>query len=203
MSGVGDARQLSGAALRGLLARLDADGERAVTEYESLRHTLQQFFTWRNALDPDACADETLDRVARKLHEGAEVDRLRPFVFGVARLVLHEEHRRVAAQPARLTDGVALPAGDPAVDEDANVSLADCLDRCLAALPPGDRNVVLRYYRSDGRGHISGRADLARELGVTAEALRSRVQRLRNRLEACTTACRQDGATPARKDGPT
>ncbi len=193
MTAVGDARHLHANALGRLLTRLDENPDRAAERYEALRQTLQQFFLWRNALDPDACADETLDRVARKLDEGAEVDRVRSFVYGVARLVLQEEYRRVASHPAPLTDVAAT--GVLPVDENREM-LASCLDRCLDELSAADRTLVLRYYQSDARARIDGRVALALELGVSAEALRTRVQRIRNRLERCTMRCRAQVADP-------
>lgn len=196
MSGVGDARQLNAAALRGLLARIDKDPTRAADRYEALRQTLQQYFTWRNALDPEACADETLDRVARRLHEGAEVDRLRPFIYGVARLVLHEEHRRIAARPLPFHEVAQVAASHSANAPDIT---ADCLERCLEALGAVERDLVLRYYQSDARARIDGRQAIAGELGVTVDALRSRVQRIRNRLETCATRCRRAAEAAAER----
>lgn len=193
MAPVGDARALSSHALAVLVARLAAGapaGVTGATEYESLRHALQQFFTWRGAHDAAACADETLDRVATRLAAGAEVERVRPFALGVARLVLQEEYRRVAVQPADLAD--REPAAPPAAPQDD--LRAGCLDRCLAELSTADRDLVLQYYAHEHRARIDGRAALARGLGVTAETLRTRVQRIRNRLEACVRGC--EGEAP-------
>lgn len=193
MAPVGDARALSAHALAALVARLGAGAPaeaHGAAEYESLRQALQQFFTWRGAHDAAACADETLDRVAARLAGGAEVERIRPFALGVARLVLHEEYRRIAAQPAPLVDREP-PALEAQVGDDAR---AHCLDRCLASLPPADRELVLQYYAHDHRARIEGRAAIARGLGVTAETLRTRVQRLRNRLESCLRGCEREEA---------
>lgn len=188
MGRTGDARGLSAQALEVLLARLGG-GDAGTEAYESLRRTLQQFFTWRGAHDPDACADETLDRVAARLAGGADVERVRAFAYGVARLVLQEEYRRIAAQPAGLDERHQVVAS---ADGDAEPRSA-CLDRCLDALPAADRDLVLRYYQHDHRARIEGRAALALALGLTAEALRTRVQRLRNRLDACVRRCVDDG----------
>src|SRR5215468_1188617 len=76
--------------LDGLLARLDADRERAGEKYETLRLGLIRFFEWRGASTPVEHADETLDRVARKLHQGEEIRDLPAFVAGVARFVFLE-----------------------------------------------------------------------------------------------------------------
>jgi hypothetical protein len=49
------------------LAQLDPDTERAGERYETLRLTLVKFFDWRGAHFPEECADETFNRVARKI----------------------------------------------------------------------------------------------------------------------------------------
>ena len=96
--------------------------------------------------------------MAARLAGGAEVERIRPFALGVARLVLHEEYRRIAAQPAPLVDREP-PAPEAQAGDDAR---ARCLDRCLASLPPADRELVLQYYAHDHRARIEGRAAIAR-----------------------------------------
>src|SRR5215470_727602 len=66
----GDARStqsITKADLVRLLARLTADEERAAREYERLRRTPIKFFDERGVCPPDECADQTLDRLARKL----------------------------------------------------------------------------------------------------------------------------------------
>ncbi|HKP37054.1 MAG TPA: hypothetical protein VJT71_09355, partial [Pyrinomonadaceae bacterium] len=50
-----------------LLAWLDADRERAGVIYEKIRWRLITIFAARNCVTPEDLADETLDRVARKV----------------------------------------------------------------------------------------------------------------------------------------
>ncbi len=165
-----------------LLARLDGDPARAGAEFERLRRTLVKFFGWRGAAWPEDCADDTLDRLARKLEEEVAVLDLPGFALGIARMVLHESAR----SSARL---VPLEEADPrAVSPRARPddSLERHLDRCLEELPQEGRDLVLAYYAAPGgRGKIENRQRLARELRLSDNALRSRVQRLRDRLEQC------------------
>src|SRR5436305_9402910 len=84
------AAALTGEAFSKLLARLDADRERAGEKYEDLRHTLIKFFEWRGAPSPEDHADETLNRIARKLDEGVEIKSVGGYCREVARLVLLE-----------------------------------------------------------------------------------------------------------------
>src|SRR5262249_8961815 len=85
--------KLSAEALESLLARLGPDPESAGQEYEAVRGSLILFFDRRGMAHPDALADETLDRVARRLAEGEVVAHLHGYVFGVAQRVCSESQR--------------------------------------------------------------------------------------------------------------
>ena len=64
-----------------------------------------------------------------------------------------------------------------------------CLDRCLDALSAENRELIVGYYREDKQGRIEGRRTLAGRLGLRAEALANRAQRLRDKLEGCVSNC--------------
>ena len=184
------ARGLTAAGLAGLLARLDPDPERAATAYEVLRRTLVKFFDWRGAWVPEEGADETLDRLARKLAAGDQVGDVRSFAHGIARRVLLEQARRPEARIARADetelDGLAaLDASAEADDE----PVPACLERCLAELPRESRELILQYYVAEGRAKIENRRRVAEDLGLSDNALRSRAQRVRDRLERCIAQC--------------
>jgi DNA-directed RNA polymerase specialized sigma24 family protein len=169
-----------------LLARLAPDAERAGAAYEELRRALVHFFTWRGTEAPDECADDALDRLAARLHEGVAVDDVPRYTHGIARLVLLEYWRRPESKRAAAED---LDGRRAAVEPPHDDALHDCLGRCLDELPSDGRGLILSYYVSEGRTRIEGRRRLARELGLTESALRNRAQRLRDRLEACIGSC--------------
>jgi DNA-directed RNA polymerase specialized sigma24 family protein len=184
--GQGTKWEFTATALERLLARLDADADRAAEAYEGLRLTLTRFFDWRGAHFPDECADEAINRLARRLDEGAEVDDPRGYALGIARLVLMERSRSPQLRQDELDEQTPAPVpvrtGEPE-------HLHDCLDSCLAALPPESRTLILEYYQDQRRLKIDRRVRLATELGLTAQALRSRAQRVRDRLERCVRGC--------------
>lgn len=167
------------------LERLHPDPGQAAEEYERLRRALVKFFDWRGASPPDECADEALDRLARKL-EVTPVRDVRKYVHGIARLVALERRRRPVFAPLDEIPPLSVAAVVPGQERD---HLQDCFDRCLAALPEEGRSLLLRYYEGERSAKISNRRGLASVLGVTESALRSRVQRLRDRLERCVQAC--------------
>jgi len=183
----GDGQSITATGLSRLLASLDPDVERAALEYERLRRALIKFFDWRGGWPPEECADETLDRMARRLETETRIESARNYAHGVARLVLLERRRE---RSIFSRDGTAELAGVEATTAgDANEPLRDCFDRCLAELSDEGRSLATRYYEGEGHSKIANRRRLASALGLSENALRSRVQRIRERLERCVHAC--------------
>ena len=99
---------MTAAGLARLLARLDADVERAAAEYERLHRALVRFFDWRGAWSPEECADEALDRLANRLEGDTNVESVRSYVYGIARLVLLEHQRALMTSPPTCVSGSEL-----------------------------------------------------------------------------------------------
>jgi DNA-directed RNA polymerase specialized sigma24 family protein len=179
-------RSITEAGLARLLARLHPDVDQAGQEYERLRRALIKFFDWRGAPAPEECADEAIDRLARKLEETV-VDDVRGYAHGIARLVLLERRRQPVFSSIENEPGApGLHVAPPSEESDR---VHECFELCLAGLPDDGRSLVLRYYEGERLAKISNRRQLAAALGLSDNALRSRVQRLRDRLEQCLHAC--------------
>ncbi|HJS59677.1 MAG TPA: sigma-70 family RNA polymerase sigma factor [Vicinamibacteria bacterium] len=171
-----------------LLQRLGPDREAAATRYEQLRRRLIAVFEYRRCHHAEELADETLDRVARKLQElrdeftGSDPSR---YVFGVAWNVARESYRRPATLP--LPETWERPAS-AAKEEDDELENA-CLDRCLEKLDAGDKRLALEYHEGQGGAKIRLRSELARELGLSQNALRLKIHRVTARLRECVLQC--------------
>jgi len=183
---------MNAAALARLLTLLDDDADRAAAAYEHLRRSIEKYFDWHAAWPPEECADETLDRLTQKIGNETPIDDVRRYAHGIARLVLLEWQRRPKLVSIDETHDPSTPW--PAAEADGDDRLQDCFDRCLAALPVESRKLVLEYYVAEQRTKIENRRRLARSLTLSDNALRSRVQRVRDRLERCVEACTSSGA---------
>jgi DNA-directed RNA polymerase specialized sigma24 family protein len=170
-----------------LLAALDADRERAAERYEDLRRTLVRFFEWRGAPFPEEHADETFDRVARRLAEGVDVANIGGYAYTVAKLVLLESRKGPDSRRSRVD--LATRAAPPADDREAAEIRLACLDHCLRALPRDGHTLIVEYYRDDRRARIETRRAMSARLGINAEALANRAQRLRDKLQGCVSGC--------------
>ena len=171
------------------LAGLDPDKERAGESYETLRLKLVKYFDWRGAHFPEECVDETFNRVARKLDSGESIRDVATYCHGVARMILLERLRHPENKRLSLDEVSATGAASPAPEE--TDSQRQCFEHCLNDLPAESRLLILEYYKDERRGKIDNRLSLARELGIPIDALRSRAQRVRNRLEKCVNRCRK------------
>ncbi|MDP9121478.1 MAG: hypothetical protein M3O15_08950 [Acidobacteriota bacterium] len=183
----GGAGGLTPEAFAALLAALDPDPEKAGRGYEELRRRLVRFLEWRGARAPEELADETQNRVGRRLAGGLRLhsDDLYPFAAGVARLVLYEDQRRREREQRTFEEACWLPPTggfDPADDRSL-----DCLERCLGRLPPERRRHILIYHGDGNR--IANRKALCDELGIPINALRIRMLRLRDSLRVCVVEC--------------
>ena len=172
-------------ALVRFLASPDSNVDRAGERYEEIRLRLVKFFDWRGSHFPEECADETITRVIRKLDSGENLRDIETYCLGVARLVFLESLRQPEQGQIDLNQ-----AADVAAPPKSSVSQQEhCFERCLNALAPESRLLILEYYKDDERQKINNRQNLAARLGLSLNALRSRTQRIRERLEKCINEC--------------
>jgi DNA-directed RNA polymerase specialized sigma24 family protein len=165
------------------LAWLDGDRERAGAKYEVIRRKLIRIFTCRGCQVSEDLADETINRVIRKVPEMSDTYIGDPllYFYGVARRV-YLEHLRNSPAP--------LPP--PPLDSPEQKEKQDeCLEKCMKALTMDNRNLVLEYYKEDGSPKIKHRKALAATLGIGGNALRIRAHRIRARLQSCVESCLQ------------
>jgi len=183
---------LSESSFRSFLDWLDdgqpSDGQR----YLEMRDRLVRYFDRKNCLNPDELADETLNRVARRLEEEGQIQTEAPakYCYTVARFVFLEHLRRVNNKTVPLEDvNVGINTAEDSDSAELKEQMLRCLEKCTSSLDLPSRNIILRYYLGDQREKIDNRIALAKSLGVTANALAIRACRIRNKLEDCVSKC--------------
>lgn len=179
---------LTPAAFEKLLDALSADREEAGVQYEIVRRKLTRFFEWRRIDPAEEYADETINRVARRLDEGQVIENLNSYLYGVARMVYLEaikEQERVVVSLDEAPQTLQQKAPEPAESEPRVV----CFDHCLDSLPTENRKLIVGYYQEERRAKIELRQELADSLQIPLNALRIRAHRIRVKLEQCITQC--------------
>lgn len=166
-----------------LLARLNADPTLAGAEYEKLRARLIYFFERKGCRIPAELGDETINRVARRVAEGLEIEDVFRFSYGVARLVLLEHWNDPKREWDQLDDRLSTPKSDREFDE----RRLECMEKCVQALSAEDQDLIVKNCILDKKG----KEELATSLKLTINALRIRVFRIRTKLHACRERCVQ------------
>jgi DNA-directed RNA polymerase specialized sigma24 family protein len=183
---------LSEKSLAGFMSVLDEDPERAGERYELLRRKLMKFFEWRGSTNANELADETINRLVRKIEEGEEIRNLFAYSSGMARLVwlevLKEQERvRGALEELNASSQYSSQTGSQRIE---------CFESCLEALPLENRALILDYYSAEKSSKIKLRKQLAEKLGTPINALRIRAHRIRQQLERCVMDCLSKAEEP-------
>jgi DNA-directed RNA polymerase specialized sigma24 family protein len=148
-----------------LLAEFDADCNSVGSAYERLRLRLIHFFEWHGCAFPEELTDETFDRVARGLAQGAIVTSLPNYCFGAARRLfwevvgrqdLQSHHVRPERQGQNLTAQQPPTPTQQTREEDQFRALRlACLEADLRQLAPADRKLMRQYYQTDNAKVVS------------------------------------------------
>jgi len=172
-----------------ILAWLHPDRDEAANIYVQLRHDLAKIFNWNRCADPDGLTDEVFDRVGRKVHAVRLTYEGDPklYFYGVARNLIKEAPKRVKRQVS--LEDIKVWAREAASEDESATAREECLNRCLQQLSAEKRQLILNYYAKEKQARIDHRTVMTEELGISIEALRVRVYRIRATLEKCIERC--------------
>jgi DNA-directed RNA polymerase specialized sigma24 family protein len=197
-AGIEKGRSTDRSAFRKFLSWLDLGIDSNGEKYLEIRHRLVRYFDRKNCASPDELADETLNRVARRLTQEGEITGVMPahYCYVVARFIFLEYQRRPDRSHVSMEVLPSLPAASPGAPGSSELDTAEvqekrmkCLDSCLQTLQTGQRELIMEYYRGERGAKIERRSALAARLGVTANALSIRACRIRTMLERCVRIC--------------
>lgn len=183
---------LTPTAFHNLLSWLDQGRKSDGQTYLEMRRRLVAYFDRKNCRAPDDLADETMNRVARKLEELVTIETETPakYCYVMARFVFLEE-LRARSKDQRLH--VEIRHENSAAEDQGNREIQerrmDCLRQCAAKLDSASRDLILRYYIGAEKVKIDNRRALARALAITTNALSIRACRIREKLELCVREC--------------
>jgi DNA-directed RNA polymerase specialized sigma24 family protein len=171
-----------------LLIWLDPDPECAGMMYEKIRWRLTAILTSRGCRVAEELADDTIDRVARRVVDIQQtyVGEKAIYFLGVMNNVHHEYLKRpIMPGPLEVDD-----------DGEARERTHVCLDQCLDNLTPHSRRLIEQYYTENKRAKIDLRKRIAEEFGISLSTLRLRALRIREKLQVCIEHCLGSEARP-------
>lgn len=158
--------------------------DRGAEKYEKINTRIIRIYRNRGWPRPEEIADETADRICRK------VKRLRVTYKGDPAIYFYAVAKRVYWEFIR-ADGwedSSMPPDPPLIidGDDEGLELRHAwLEYCLETLKSESRQLILRFYQGEKREKIENRKRLAAELGITARALSLRALHIRQKLYAC------------------
>ena len=164
-----------------LLLWLNSDREQAGKKYEEIRRKLITILTCRGCPCPEDLADETINRVARKIPEIID------HYVGDPSLYFYDVSHKIHLEYVRRKpDAMQASAPDPPQELEQQY---ECLEQCMKRLTSTNRELVLEYYQEEKQAKIDRRRELANRLGIAVNALRIRAHRIRATLQECVFEC--------------
>jgi RNA polymerase sigma factor (sigma-70 family) len=169
-----------------LLNFLDPDRDCAAVRYEKLRRDMITLFSKRMLPCPEDLADESFNRVMRRLRNSgqSEIDSAAAYLITVAKNLCLE-------YTAKQNMLVSLEDGDfekeffknQVSGPDLDDRVFEAMEKALNKLPVESRKFILTYHQVDKRGKKEAREAMAKEYGLTVNALRLRAYRIREKLK--------------------
>ncbi|MCX6593999.1 MAG: sigma-70 family RNA polymerase sigma factor [Acidobacteria bacterium] len=159
------------------LSYLDPDPLKAAEQYLALRKRLILFFRSRGFSDPEDLADEVVLRAFNKCRQPLELESgFAAYVFGIAKFVAMEKYKKPEPEPLPdLETPPPAPGPNAMLPPEMMIALKEHLER----LTPAERSLLVGYVSED-------RARLAESLGMSSNALRVKISRIRDKLQGAS-----------------
>ncbi len=189
---------LNADAFQRLLEWLDDGTNSEGQNYLETRRRLVAYFDRKNCLNPDELADETLNRVARRIVEAGKIESETPqkYCYITAKFVFLEYLRGADKASVSIDDVSRNPNNNqfaaPETDseeKETKEKMLVCLEQCADKLEAANREIIVSYYFGEERVKIDNRRALAQKLGISTNALTIRACRIREKLEICVGKC--------------
>jgi RNA polymerase sigma factor (sigma-70 family) len=166
---------------------LNKNREIAGQKYESIRLRLIKIFYARGCSSAEELADETINRVIKKVDKIAETYEGDPasYFYGVAKNVFREYTRRPKTE--ELPDIIAQAETSVAENDTYN----RCIRKCLNKIKPEQLKLLTKYYKGKKGDKIARRKEIEQNLDITNRTLRIRIFRIKKILYKCIQNCKK------------
>jgi DNA-directed RNA polymerase specialized sigma24 family protein len=171
-----------------LLLAFGDDRDDGGKKYLEIRSKLTRFFEWRGCPFPEDHADETINRIAKRVAEGEQIQNPSGYAMGVARLLVLEIMKGRQREQVALNE-ITTTATELSGDSNDGEERIGCLRTCLNGLSTENRLLITEYYEGEKGDKIQNRKKLVEKLGIPVNTLRMRALRLRDRLQICVEDC--------------
>lgn len=154
----------------------------AVLSYTDLYNALVRFFRLKGDSFPNQAADITIDRISSRILQDGNIEDLRKFSFGVARLVFLERLRRNEKEKIAITEFYSQNSSYSIEKSDSLEVFRECFD----SLNVEEKHLLKQYFADMQFNELSlHREKMSKDLDISLNRLRQNIFRLRERLERC------------------
>lgn len=162
------------------LCRLEPDEKFPAAQYRQLRRKLIKYFAWRKCEDPETLADETITRLVKNVNKGPEIRAANPYayVYGVAKNIFREYVKE------KQKDRDVINRWEPSYSPVAETVL-DCRRLCMESLSEDKVELLMQYLGQRDRQMMAGLK------GISVNALRLQIHRIKNEIRDCYEKCLQ------------
>ena len=194
---------------------LNTNTKLAEDKYNQIRQQLVRFFITKNLLNPEDCADKTIERISEKLQtKDGEIliefnkkfkklnrDKFEGVFFGVARLVALEVLREDSKTESKdFEKDFKPPFHDPLEElkiKEAELNSKErtkCKKECLDKLSIPNRKLIIEYYKIGMKAKSvedqkRKREKLAKKQEITLINLRRKINYIKEKLNSCEKNC--------------
>lgn len=181
---------------RRFLNWLAGDRELAAQVYEKLRRRLIAYFIKRQCADAEDLSDKVLNAAMEHFlkQNALLLGQPLPYIFGIARNVYRQYLNKQISMDGDV-DWQRLSFPDVSEETSEKERRSVCLRNCLREMKDQERQLFLLYYLKKNEALDEYRIRLAKQFGLTINALRLKMMRLRDQLRACITSCQQKAGT--------
>jgi RNA polymerase sigma factor (sigma-70 family) len=172
-----------------LLLWFSPDREVAGAKYEEIRNGLIRYFSFKGCSEEESLADETINRVAKKLDSLNTDNNFKhiTYFYGFASKIYLEnrnkpQNRTTEFEPSQHSNLVVEV-------DDTKENRHQCLDSCLTKVSPEERNLAIEYFSKEKSAKIEHRRKLAEKLNINVGTMHVRIHRLKDTLRNCVENC--------------
>ncbi len=166
-----------------LLLWFDSNRNQAGERLRAVQARLIRIFVSRGCLDAETLADEVINRVAVRIDKVKQTYP-NPLLCCVA--FVDNVHHEYVRHQKKIAQMAPPPSPRPAEELEKEDK---CLEECMAERTEAERYFVLCYFQGEKGIRVENRKKLARELGLSASALRCQAHRLRRTVRECLQDC--------------
>lgn len=167
-------------AFEDLLLRLEPNYSSTEERYKQVHLKLVKFFAWRRCEDAESLADETLIRSLKNLSE-IDADKHYSDIYIIAKNVfrkyLRDNKRRI-----KVTEMIASDLTNQ--EQSPSDYSLDCQKLCLQKLSNDELLLLQNYILGE-----TNREELAKSMGISLNALRLKLYRIKKELKDCYAEC--------------